>query len=665
MRENALPILEAYGVDLVLSGHSHNYERSFLLDGHYGLSTTLAPSMIVDGGDGREAGTGAYQKPGGFAPHAGAVYTVAGASASTYAAPLNHPVMVLSLMQLGSVVLDVFGERLDARFLDDLGNVVDHWTLQKGADLTPPALALATALGPTTVAASFSEPLDVPSAEAPSHYTIAPPEVITSAVLQPDLRTVWLTTSPLAPGAVYTLSVAGVADAAGNPVAPGAAADFSWGQEALTFDRRIAAGADDVEQVASSGAMRLTSSDLEFVADGADVQLVGLRFPNVDVPQGATLQEAWLELQVDEVTTGAASLRIEGQDADDAQPFTTAADNLAARPRTSAAVVWSPPDWPAVGAKQQTPDLRSVVQEIVARPGWAAGRALALIVSGSGRRTAEAYEGSPSGAALLHLVYSIVPIDSDGDGVNDPADNCPLVANAGQQDGDGDGQGDACDACPSGAGTDGDGVCDAADNCPLVANPGQQDKDSDGDGQGDACEVLPLVERRVVQGADDAEEKLSGSVRTNSSDLELVDDKGIQTVGMRFQNVAVPQGATIVRAWLQLSAAASDSGATNLSIQAQDADAAAAFTTASGNVASRPRTSALVAWQPAAWSAGASGSAQQTPDVTALIQEVVDRSGWASGRALVLIVTGSGRRNATSFEGGSAAGPLLHIEFAP
>ena len=40
MRQNILPILEDYGVDLVLTGHSHSYERSFLLDGHYGTSGT-------------------------------------------------------------------------------------------------------------------------------------------------------------------------------------------------------------------------------------------------------------------------------------------------------------------------------------------------------------------------------------------------------------------------------------------------------------------------------------------------------------------------------------------------------------------------------------------------------------------------------------------------
>ena len=63
IRQNILPILEAGGVDLTLSGHSHIYERSYLLDGHYGLSATLTPAMKVNGGDGRPAGAGAYMKP--------------------------------------------------------------------------------------------------------------------------------------------------------------------------------------------------------------------------------------------------------------------------------------------------------------------------------------------------------------------------------------------------------------------------------------------------------------------------------------------------------------------------------------------------------------------------------------------------------------------------
>ncbi len=75
--------------------------------------------------------------------------------------------------------------------------------------------------------------------------------------------------------------------------------------------------------------------------------------------------------------------------------------------------------------------------------------------------------------------------DSDGDGINNKDDNCPVDFNPGQEDSDGDGIGDACDEPPP-TDTDGDGVPDATDNCPTVANPGQAD--ADGDGVGDACE---------------------------------------------------------------------------------------------------------------------------------------------------------------------------------
>ncbi len=61
MRENALPILDSHGVDLVLGGHSHSYERSFRIHGHYDNSDTLAVSMIVEGGDGRDDGDGVYR----------------------------------------------------------------------------------------------------------------------------------------------------------------------------------------------------------------------------------------------------------------------------------------------------------------------------------------------------------------------------------------------------------------------------------------------------------------------------------------------------------------------------------------------------------------------------------------------------------------------------
>ena len=81
MRQNVLPILDVDGVDLVLCGHSHDYERSALIDGHYGDSSTFGPSFVVDGGDGRIGSGGPYRKPAAWrVPHSGCVYLVAGTS---------------------------------------------------------------------------------------------------------------------------------------------------------------------------------------------------------------------------------------------------------------------------------------------------------------------------------------------------------------------------------------------------------------------------------------------------------------------------------------------------------------------------------------------------------------------------------------------------------
>lgn len=90
--------------------------------------------MILDGGDGSETGDGAYIKPSvGAAANEGAVYVVAGSSGKVTAAPLNHPAMFLSTAQLGSVVLDIIGNRMDVRFLRSNGVIRDAFTILKGA----------------------------------------------------------------------------------------------------------------------------------------------------------------------------------------------------------------------------------------------------------------------------------------------------------------------------------------------------------------------------------------------------------------------------------------------------------------------------------------------------------------------------------------------------
>jgi hypothetical protein len=136
MREVVAPILEEHGLDLMLSGHSHAYERSFLLDGLYKASTNLNEKIhFKSTKDGRKDGTGIYVKPTrGPAPHEGAVYVVAGSSGQKSGGGLQHPVSALSLNVLGSLVLDFDGNRMDATFIDDKAVVRDYFTIVKGGE---------------------------------------------------------------------------------------------------------------------------------------------------------------------------------------------------------------------------------------------------------------------------------------------------------------------------------------------------------------------------------------------------------------------------------------------------------------------------------------------------------------------------------------------------
>jgi hypothetical protein len=153
MRANVLPMLEAGGVDLVLAGHSHSYERSYLIDGHYGASSTFNASMKLNGGSGREDGTGAYSKPAGLPAHQGTVYAVAGngghvtswtGGSTAEFNPSPHPVMYYSALHTGSMVLDINGDRLDVKMIRTTGAVDDYFTIVKNVPNSPPAVSISS-----------------------------------------------------------------------------------------------------------------------------------------------------------------------------------------------------------------------------------------------------------------------------------------------------------------------------------------------------------------------------------------------------------------------------------------------------------------------------------------------------------------------------------------
>lgn len=376
-------------------------------------------------------------------------------------------------------------------------------------------------------------------------------------------------------------------------------------------DVRVSAGANDAEQRVNDGYMYLGSTDLELVTDPDitnGLQSVGLRFNVVDIPQGATITNAYLEFQVDETSSENTSLVFRGHAADNSEAFTNAAYNISNRPKTSASVSWNNISaWNTVGAKVQSPNLVSVIQEIVNRGSWASGNSLSIIINGSGRRVSTAFEaGSPS-APLLHVVY------------------LPLIAT----------------------------------NTPIPPATATPTPPPD----------TYVVDVRVNAAAHDAEERVSdGFVYLDSSDLELLTDPGItngvQSVGMRFTGVNIPYGATITNAYLEFQVDEATNENTSMVFYGQDTDNAGAFITAAYNITGRTKTSASVNWNNVpAWNTV--GDRAQSPNLASVIQEIVDRGGWSSGNSMVIIVDGTGRRVSTTYEAGPSTAPLLHIEYVP
>lgn len=139
------------------------------------------------------------------------------------------------------------------------------------------------------------------------------------------------------------------------------------------------------------------------------------------------------------------------------------------------------------------------------------------------------------------------------------------------------------------------------------------------------------IEVRVNHDDDDAEEDTTTNilnVDTGSSDLELTEDGTEQEIGIRFNDVAIPQGAVIEDAYIQFTVDETDDVETNLEIFGEDIGNSARFvSTINNDISSRTKTSSSVSWSPAPWNnSGDAGIDQRTPNIASIIQEIVNLS---------------------------------------
>ncbi len=572
-----------------------------------------------------------------------------------------------------------------------------------------------------------------------------------------------------------------------------AAVNYAEAPPGGSVDIMVRESTDDAEEKLTDGDVAIKSVDLELGED-RDPQIVGLRFQNVEIPQGASISSASIVFTADETHSDDTDLVIHGQASDDAPAFDSADNDISARSQTSASVAWNNvAPWSTVHATYQSPDLAPIVQEIVNRTGWSSGNSLAVLIDGSGKRTAESYNGEPDMAPRLLVDYGsgqpptcytlttgVDPASSGSISAN-PQPNCgagqysegtqvqlsaqaaagytfdhwsgslsgsanpqtltmdaaktatahfvasdagPLVYDGHgidddqQDDSDGNGDGVAncgeaielyVDLANQGATTITGISASLSTSDPYVAwlytpTSGYPDLPAGGSGtnssdfdlridagaphghiiafdlQATAADGGPWsdsfglqvtcgggssqnLDVRVIDKYDDAEERLnSGDVILKGSDLELVEDTSTQAVGLRFQNITIPQGATITSATVEFTADETHDGATDLLFHGQAADNAPSFGDADGDISDRPLTGASATWNNVpAWTAV--HDIYESVDLAPIVQEIVNRGGWASGNSLVIVVTGSGKRVAESYEGGADMAPLLHVTY--
>lgn len=144
---------------------------------------------------------------------------------------------------------------------------------------------------------------------------------------------------------------------------------------------------------------------------------------------------------------------------------------------------------------------------------------------------------------------------------------------------------------------------------------------------------MPTINLQVAASADDARQGGAGTVSITGTTMS-VGATG-EWAGVRFNNVTIPQGATISSATASFYVTTTASDDPDVIVYGDDVDDAAAFTTTNNDISGRTLTTASTTWQ-----GTAVGTGFKTVDVTTSVQEIISRGGWASGNDLALILDG-------------------------
>lgn len=387
-------------------------------------------------------------------------------------------------------------------------------------------------------------------------------------------------------------------------------------EEGFTF----AASSDDAEQE-NDAIDALFDDDLdagwEGAADDQNILTCGLRFRNITVPKDARIDSAFIVLTSHEGKSAddVARITIYGEASDDAATYSE--DSLISdRPRTVESLLWEVNiEWELWGV-YQTPDVGAIVEEVITRPGWEAGNAIAFAFAGEDQGPSDL-----DNAREFESFENISDPDDGGDGQNHPERVPKLVIYYTMESASG-------------------GLVDVR----IMVTDTVTDEDEG---------------FTFAASSDDAEQENDEIDALFDDDLDAgwegaADDQNILTTGLRFRNIEIPPGSVIDSAFIEFCSHEGKSAddIARITIAGEAADNPATYTEDS-LISDRPQTTAQILWEVAEeWGLW---EFYRTPDLKDIIQEIVDRDGWDNGNAMAFLLKGedqgpSDLDNAREFE---------------
>ena len=311
-------------------------------------------------------------------------------------------------------------------------------------------------------------------------------------------------------------------------------------------------------------------------------QLVGLRFEELGIPQGAEITSAVLQMSATQTTTGGGNIEIWGDDSGSAEPFSSTNGDLSARTPTDAKAIFNPASW--IASETYETDVSNVIQELVQNSDWCGGNDIALVMESSNSHAILSQEGAAS----------------TGDFSEEEAES-------------------------------------ASDTQAATLRVSY---DASGLREGEGCVYETLVYQ--VQGKDnDVTETLdNGTNYRRGIRTRLGSTGSVKTLSaFRFQSIEIDKDAEIADAQLEFVVAFSGDGTPRIKITAEASNNSGTPPDRPFALSTQIPTSASVIWEES--SVALSGSKIYTNDIAPVIREIVNRDNWSSGNAMTLRLEGT------------------------